>query len=205
MLIYAKIMINQGSDVMKIYLIRHGEVNNPKRINYGCQPGWHLSQTGENQITAVGQKIKDKGFKICRIVASPLKRAQQTASILSRALQTPVTTDERLIEWDTGKWTGRTMQDFYENSGYYSPDLVIDGMEPLNDLASRVISAIQDAASSRNEGDIIICSHREPMASAIVKLQNLPWHEIHNIDMPMGSVWELVFKDCEFKSAKRFL
>ncbi|MBD3281816.1 hypothetical protein GF391_03660 [Candidatus Uhrbacteria bacterium] len=190
---------------MKVYLVRHGEVENPEGINYGRQPGWHLSKEGKSQISKVSQKIKDKGLKICKIVASPLERAQETAGILSQTLDVAVATDPRLTEWDTGKWIGRTMQDFYENSGYYSDAMVTKGMEPLNDLANRVISAIQDAVTTCSTGDIIICSHREPMAAAIVKLQNLPWPEIHNIDMPTASVWKLVFTDEHFESAQRFL
>ncbi len=190
---------------MKIYLIRHGEVQNPEGINYGRQPGWHLSQAGESQITKLSSKLKAQNLKLCSITASPLERAQETASILSRALEVPVTLDERLTEWDMGDWVGRPLQDFFENSGYYSSDFVTDGMEPLNDMADRVISAIQDSVANCPEGDAIICSHREPMASAIIKLQNLPWPKIHSIDMPMGSVWELNFESGTFLSAKRLI
>ncbi len=77
-----------------------------------------------------------------------------------------------------------------------------DGMEPLEDLADRVVGAITDAIKSC-EGDIIICSHREPMAAALVKLQNLPWPEIHNIDMPMASIWQLNYKTGVFQSAEK--
>lgn len=198
-------MINQGSDDMKVYLTRHGEVENPNGINYGRQPGWHLSKEGESQISNVSQKIKDKGLRICSIVASPLERAQETANILSQALGITVVADPRLTEWDTGKWIGGTMQDFYENSGYYSKEMVTEGMEPLDDLANRVIFAIQDAILNCEAEGVIICSHREPMAAAITKLQNLPWPAIHKIDMPTASVWELIFTDGNFESAQRLL
>jgi broad specificity phosphatase PhoE len=187
---------------MKVYLIRHGAVENPDGINYGTLPGWHLSKEGESQITALGQKIKDEELKICAIVASPLERAQETASILSQALNVKIKTDDRLLEWKTGEWMGKPLKDFYETSGYYSKEMITDGMEPLDDLASRVIASIQDAVNSC-DNDIIICSHREPMAAALVKLQNLPWSAIHDIDMLMASVWQLTFEDGQFQSAQK--
>ncbi|MDF1497068.1 MAG: histidine phosphatase family protein [Patescibacteria group bacterium] len=185
---------------MKVYLIRHGAVENPKEINYGTLPGWHLSEEGISQISELGTKIKDEGISPYIIVASPLERAQETATILSQALNVEIKTDDRLLEWKMGEWMGKPLKDFYEKSGYYSEEMKTDGMEPLEDLADRVISAIADAIKLC-KGDIIICSHREPMAAALVKLQNPPWPEIHNIDMPTGSVWQLNYDQGEFQSA----
>jgi broad specificity phosphatase PhoE len=194
-------MINQGPVIMKVYLIRHGEVQNPNGINYGTLPGWHLSEEGIYQISELGSKMKDKGLKINVIVASPLERAQETATLLSQVLAVPIKTDERLLEWEMGEWMGKPLKLFYETSGYYS-EMKTTGMESLDHLADRVISAIQDAVASE-AGDIIICSHREPMAAALVKLQNLPWPAIHTIDMPMGSIWQLDYQNNIFQSATK--
>ncbi len=186
---------------MKVYLIRHGEVQNPDGINYGTLPGWHLSEQGIYQISELGSKMKDEGLSVGVIIASPLERAQETASILSQALNVEIKTDDRLLEWKMGEWMGKPLKLFYETSGYYT-EMKTTGMESLDDLANRVITAIEDAVNSY-KGNIIICSHREPMASALVKLQNLPWQEIHKIDMPMGSVWQLDYQDGAFQSATR--
>jgi len=191
-----------GSDSMKVFLVRHGAVENPDGINYGTLPGWHLSKEGESQIADLSLKIKDKGLKICSIVASPLERTQESASILAQALNVEIKTDERLLEWKMGEWMGKPLKEFYETSGYYSKDMITKGMESLDDLADRVIAAIQDGVNS-NDGDLIICSHRETLSSALIKLQKLPWPEIHNIDMPTASAWVLTYKNGAFQSAER--
>ncbi|MFZ6015806.1 MAG: histidine phosphatase family protein [Patescibacteria group bacterium] len=188
--------------MQKVFLIRHGEVENPDGTNYGTLPGWHLSQEGRGQIKDLSLKIKDQGLNVCGITASPLERAQETAAILSQNLAIDVTTDKRLTEWDMGDWMGKPLQEFYQTSGYYSPEMKTDGMEPLADLASRMIDSIRFALTTC-AGDIIICSHREPMAAAIIALQQKPWPQIHEIDMPMASVWELIFENSKFQSAKR--
>ena len=186
--------------MQKAILIRHGEVDNPDGTNYGNLPGWHLSQEGRDQIQELSLKLKALSLNICSIVASPLERAQETATILSHALDVKVSTDKRLTEWDMGDWMGKPLQEFYETSGYYSPDMITDGMEPLPDLASRVIDSIRYALTTC-DGNIIICSHREPMAAAIIALQQNPWPKIHELDMPMASAWELIFENGEFQSA----
>ena len=37
-----------------IHFVRHGEVHNPEKILYGLQPGWRLSERG-NQMAQVVQ------------------------------------------------------------------------------------------------------------------------------------------------------
>jgi len=189
---------------MKILLIRHGAVQNPDGTNYGTLPGWHLSPQGREQIEQLGISLKAEQLTPCRIIASPLERAQETAAILSQSLDLQIKTDDRLTEWNMGEWMGKPLKYFYETSGYYSPQMVTEGMEPLDQLADRIIAAINDSLHICH-GDILICSHREPMAATIIKLQNLPWPKIHQVDMPMGSVWQLDFEDGKFLKAKRIL
>lgn len=97
---------------------------------------------------------------------------------------------------------GKPLKEFYEKFGYYSGEMKTDGMEPLYDLADRIINAIEQFVKSY-KGDIIICSHRESMVAALIKLQNLPWPDIHNIGMPTGSIWQLNYESAEFQSAKK--
>ena len=183
--------------MQKVFLVRHGKVENPSDFNYGDLEGFPLSEEGRDQIKNLAVALKDSENNFCKIIASPLQRTQETAEILSLALNTEVIFDVRLKEWDMGDWMGKPLKDFYEKSGYYSPEMRTDGMEPLKDLADRVIASITDSIKLC-KADIIICSHREPMAAAIVKLQNLSWKSVQEIDMPMGSVWQLNFSDQKF-------
>ena len=38
-----------------IHFIRHGEVQNPEKILYGLQPGWHLSDRGRQMAEVVAK------------------------------------------------------------------------------------------------------------------------------------------------------
>lgn len=80
-----------------IYLMRHGEVHNPKGILYGRLPGFYLSDVGEKQVHAAGRWLADKSLST--IYSSPMERAQQTANIVAGYLhQIELQVDQRLIE-----------------------------------------------------------------------------------------------------------
>ena len=42
-----------------IHVMRHGEVENPEKILYGRQPGWRLSQRGQEMARVVAEWSKD--------------------------------------------------------------------------------------------------------------------------------------------------
>ncbi|MDP3986670.1 MAG: histidine phosphatase family protein [Nanoarchaeota archaeon] len=77
---------------MKIILVRHGESRaNAKGISQSSNIDWHdtqLSRRGKDQAKHLGRKLKDR--KIDLIYVSDLKRARQTAEILSGIIGVPV-------------------------------------------------------------------------------------------------------------------
>ncbi len=79
-----------------VHLVRHGEVDNPKKILYGRQPGWHLSERGRDMAQVLGEWSKSVDLGALHV--SPLQRAQETAAPIAAAHDIAITTDERLIE-----------------------------------------------------------------------------------------------------------
>ena len=79
-----------------VYVIRHGEVENPQKILYGRQPGWRLSQRGQEMAKVVGEWSKP--LNIGALHVSPLQRAQETAAPIADVHGIKIHTDERLIE-----------------------------------------------------------------------------------------------------------
>ena len=79
-----------------VYLVRHGQVENPRRVLYGRLPGYHLSSRGQAQADLLAGHFA--GAPLAAVVASPLERAQQTAAPIAAAHDLQVRTDLRLIE-----------------------------------------------------------------------------------------------------------
>ena len=79
-----------------VHLVRHGQVENPRRVLYGRLPGYHLSLRGRAQADLLAAHFA--GTPLAAVVASPLERAQQTATPIAAAHGLEVRTDLRLIE-----------------------------------------------------------------------------------------------------------
>jgi broad specificity phosphatase PhoE len=79
-----------------IHLVRHGQVENPRRVLYGRLPGFHLSSRGRAQADLLAGHFA--ATPLAAVVASPLERAQQTAAPIAAAHGLEVRTDLRLIE-----------------------------------------------------------------------------------------------------------
>jgi len=186
-----------------IYLLRHGEVANPKQIEYSRLAGFPMTQTGRQQVQATAQKFAGLGIKPCVILTSPLERAQETAQIVAQVLgNAPIKVDERLTEWDQGPWEGKPSEEFYKNSGYYAVPIKMEGLEPHGQAADRVISVIHELVTECDGKPVLIVSHRESMASAVLKLQGKDFSTIHDLPMHVASAWELQFEDNKFVSAE---
>ncbi len=98
-------------------LIRHAETlwNRAGRIQ--GQADSSLSPRGEVQAQQWSAVIENSGWD--RILASDLGRARQTAELINRRLDLPLTTDSRIREKDWGAWSGKTFSQVREES----PDL----------------------------------------------------------------------------------
>jgi broad specificity phosphatase PhoE len=82
-----------------VHLVRHGQVENPRRVLYGRLPGYHLSARGQAQAELLAGHFA--GAPLAAVLASPLERAQQTAAPIAAAHGLEVRTDLRLIENST--------------------------------------------------------------------------------------------------------
>jgi broad specificity phosphatase PhoE len=79
-----------------VHLVRHGQVENPRRVLYGRLPGYHLSRRGQAQADLLAAHFA--GTPLAAVLASPLERAQQTAAPIAAGHGLEVRTDLRLIE-----------------------------------------------------------------------------------------------------------
>ena len=79
-----------------VHLVRHGQVENPRRVLYGRLPGFHLSAGGRAQADQLAAWFANA--PVAAVLSSPLERAQQTAAPIAAAHGLEVRTDLRLLE-----------------------------------------------------------------------------------------------------------
>jgi broad specificity phosphatase PhoE len=150
----------------QIHLVRHGEVYNPNGILYGLQPGWTLSKRGRDMAAEVAQWSSDKN--IGAIVASPLTRAQETASPIAAKHKIDIITDSNLIEaanifegkkFELGSGILRHPSSWYHLRNPFKPSWG----EPYEVVINRMLEAIFNARDLANGKDAICVSHQLPI------------------------------------------
>ncbi len=174
-----------------IYLMRHGHVDNPDAIfNHETVP---LSARGREQVEEAIAWFHSFGCPL-RTVASPFLRTQQTAELVTSSCGMSYETDPRLEEWRVGPYLGKPLAEFYAATHYDQdpPPLVLPPeIEPLEMMAERVIEVIRGTINE--VVPTMIVSHREPMVTAILRLQGKDFASVHHVDFQMGMVWKLTF------------
>lgn len=182
-----------------VHIARHGEVENPMKILYGRQPGWHLSQRGQEMAEVLGEW--SKSIDVGALHVSPLQRAQETAAPISRVHSLPIHTDERLIE-AANVFEGKS---FELGSGVlkhpsswrhlYNPWKPSWG-EPYVEQISRMLAAIFDTHKAANGKDAIVVSHQLPiwiLRSAIEGRRLL--HNPRKRECTLASITSIHFDD----------
>jgi broad specificity phosphatase PhoE len=187
-----------------VHLLRHGEVHNPTGVLYGRLADYHLSELGRQMAERVSAHLAD--HDVAMVVASPLERAQETASPIATAHGLSVTTDDRVIEAEN-YFEGKTFGVGDGSLKYpkYWPKLINPFKpswgEPYEEIAARMLSAIADARGKAEGHEAVIVSHQLPVWTARRKLEGRRlWHDPRRRQCSLASLTSLTFLDEDLES-----
>lgn len=140
---------------MKIYLIRHGEVNHNLHRLYNREDE-DLNETGIKQAEELKEKIKNIEYDF--IISSPLTRAKHTANIINIENK-DIIVDDRLSERDPGSLSGQpievTNREEYWN--YYTT-IQYGTSENIKEFFNRVYNFL-DELKMKNYKNVLIVAH----------------------------------------------
>jgi broad specificity phosphatase PhoE len=180
-----------------IHLMRHGEVHNPDGVLYGRLPGFHLSDLGRHMAEIVADELAHRDVVV--LVSSPLERAQETAAPIAARHGLPITTDERVIE-ATNFFEGRT---FGHGDGALwrvkNLRLLRDPRrpswgEPFDELADRMLAAVEDARDLARGHEAVIVSHQAPIWTLRRRLEGKRlWHDPRNRQCGLASLTSVTY------------
>jgi glucosyl-3-phosphoglycerate phosphatase len=148
----------------RLVIWRHGrtEWNHAGRVQGQTDVG--LDTEGVAQAAQAAARVA-AAYRPDLICASDLRRATQTAHALSVLTGLPVALDPRLRERHYGPWQGLTWAEIRER---YPDDFarwgtatpVVDpAIEPLDDMAKRVSSALREVAERVGDGTAVVVTH----------------------------------------------
>lgn len=125
-----------------LYIVRHGNTFEhdeiPRRIGARSDPP--LVESGRAQAVAVGRALHDAGVRFDRVIASPSRRARETAAMLLLSMNGPpmaveqqpwlgeidYRADEGRPEPDVVKRIGENALIAWDRKGVAPPDWIID-------------------------------------------------------------------------------
>lgn len=100
------------SDITRLYLIRHGEVEERYHHIFGGRIDMELSDRGREQAELMAAYLKNTPFDA--YYTSPMKQARQTWEHLNSVHPHPTVILEDLREVDFGAWTGLRWDEVYD-------------------------------------------------------------------------------------------
>ncbi len=144
---------------MRLYVARHGQTEwNAREIICG-RTDLPLNAQGEAQAQKLADTLSAENACIDRIIASPLKRAQQTAGYVAERLNVPLEIDERLIEQNYGIYEGQSAfaPGFLANKQQFA--VRYPGGESMMQVAARIYAFLEELKTRRDLRGVLLVSH----------------------------------------------
>jgi len=152
---------------MRVYLVRHAESITRPGQSDAEKSSIGLSDLGKIQASATAKKINTLGIK--RIISSPLTRAKETADFISRHVNLPVETDDRLREFFTDPdEKDSSKQKALKKLSYSNPTEVMPGGESLIGAVERLEDLLNELRG-REDGAVCLVTHRVIVESLLSK------------------------------------
>lgn len=181
-----------------IYLCRHGQTFHNREGRMQGQTESDLTPLGRAQAAAMGDLLFDLIQRDppadWRIVASPLRRARDTAETIGARLGLPVAFEDRLMEISVGDWSNRLREEVKAEN----PALLTDpewafkspNGETYEAIMSRVSGWLADQAPEP-ERRLIVVSHGIAGWMLRGAYAGLPREQVIGLDTPQDAIFRL--------------
>jgi 2,3-bisphosphoglycerate-dependent phosphoglycerate mutase len=165
---------------MELLLIRHARPVRVEAADGPADPA--LDDVGRHQAASLAGWLREEG--IDAVVASPLRRARQTAEPLAAALGLDLTHEEGIVEWDRDHDSYIPVEELKANDdpawiamreGRW--DLL--GIDP-EAFQARVVDAIDTIATGHPGGRVAVVCHGgviNAYTAAVLQLPRILWFE----------------------------
>lgn len=182
-----------------VYIVTHAQSLHHIEERVG---GWYdtsLTDLGREQAEKTGQFLKSAiDSNDVQLFSSDLKRAAETAEIIGKHLEKPVTLDSRLREMSAGDAEGRPQSWFRDRikpqpaNGNRLDHRIYAGAESRREVAERVIAALTDVLEE-GAPDTVIVSHGFASTFLIMAWMKIPAEHMGYCDLPAktGSITKL--------------
>ena len=169
----------QAEPRLKILAIRHGETVLNLAQRYQGHSDSPLSETGRNQVSALGRRIEKVEFDT--LISSDLGRARETAAIITEFTGHSVKTDSRLRERNYGILEGLSVSeikasypDVLERLWANDPDYIIPEGESHRQQYERNVAVVEELLFGKSGRRVALVVHGGVLDSLFRYVAGLP-------------------------------
>lgn len=177
-----------------IYFIRHGETRlTPERRfsgSDGSNPG--LTEKGFEQARAMAKEIAAR--KPDLLIASPMKRTQETAGEIAKLTGLEIKIDKQWLESGFGEWDELTVEEIMklypqEWQGWVSDTSYVPGKsgESFEAVAARTEQALSEIEQDHVGKTIVVVTHHMVIKTIVANVLSAPLVSMFHLDVaPCG-------------------
>ena len=162
---------------MQIILLRHGRSLADDEKKFEGRYDSPLTDVGREQAQIRAQLWRAEGKSFDRVIASSLKRANETADIVGKMLNAPVVIDEDWMEMDNGDLAGLTYEEGkakYPMASFINPfSRIVDTGESAYQLHGRAMIATENLMQN-GDGSYLVVAHGGILNAAIKVILGIP-------------------------------
>lgn len=177
-----------------LYLVRHAQSTaNSEGILAGRIPGIALDKKGKRQAEKLSKFLATVEFE--KIIASPLERTQETATLLRADAE--IKLDYRIAECDYGQWSGQKIEDLQKQELWKdiqkSPSTVTfpDG-ESMQEMFNRAWSSVE-FWNQEVTGNYLMISHADVIKAIVAKALGMNLDNFQRIAIRPASLTVIAF------------
>ena len=167
-----------------IYLARHGESDWNAANRFQGHSDRPLTDLGREQARGLAGLVAAENVEA--IYASPLSRALETARIVAARTGLAVVEDEGLREVDTGSWSGLSRAEVQERypegfERWTSGGAGWEDGESYEEMAERVLAAVNRIAAAHPGGRVLLVSHGGPIRAIQAAAEGMAINEYRRL------------------------
>ncbi len=177
-----------------IIFLRHGQAkNNTERILAGRTPGVPLTEEGVDQSEKAAKFLEEMNISV--IYSSPIERAKNTAEIVGKHNSIDVRIDDRLIELDMGKFTGKPYDEIFSSHGnvfmkFYRGELEIahNGVETFEEVKKRIRDMVDHVIDNHPDENVVLVTHMDPIKAMLSTVVSFSPENLYELIIPNASL-----------------
>lgn len=182
---------------LTLILVRHGLTDWNEQGRLLGRTHVALNAAGRAQAEAVAETLGDETAQA--VLASPLRRAQETAGPIARRLGVAVDTDPDLDEVWLGRWVGKTWAEIRDDPDARrfacDPLHVSDAVEPAERIRERMLRLAERLRHAYPGRSLVVVSHGDPLRVLISHYLSMPLARYRSLTIANGSISRLRLRD----------